>query len=99
MRLAKIDATEETELAQRYKISGYPTLRFFRDGKLIDYDGGRTAGDIVSWVKKRSGPPAVNLEDVDVTKALIEKEDIVAIGFFKASAFPFIHIFLLSSVS
>ena len=41
--LAKIDATEETTLANRFGIDGYPTLKVFHEGTPYDYEGPRTA--------------------------------------------------------
>ncbi|KAG8507558.1 Protein disulfide-isomerase [Galemys pyrenaicus] len=32
IRLAKVDATEESELAQQYGVRGYPTIKFFKNG-------------------------------------------------------------------
>ncbi|KAK1798935.1 hypothetical protein P4O66_007206 [Electrophorus voltai] len=32
IRLAKVDATEETELAQEFGVRGYPTIKFFKGG-------------------------------------------------------------------
>lgn len=32
IRLAKVDATEETELAQDFGVRGYPTIKFFKGG-------------------------------------------------------------------
>lgn len=32
IRLAKVDATEESELAQQFGVRGYPTIKFFRNG-------------------------------------------------------------------
>lgn len=40
--LVKVDATVETELAKRFEIRGYPTLKFWKDGEgPTDYEGGR----------------------------------------------------------
>jgi len=83
IKLAKVDATEETELAQDHGVRGYPTIKFFKSGKKVEYGGGRTAAEIVTWLYKRTGPPADDLETVDEAKEFSEKEDVVVIGFFE----------------
>lgn len=40
--LAKVDATEENELAQKYDVQGFPTVYFFIDGDRKPYPGQRT---------------------------------------------------------
>lgn len=40
----QLDATEEKEVAGKHEIQGYPTLKWFVDGKeAMDYSGGRSA--------------------------------------------------------
>merc|ERR1719454_2143460 len=54
--LAKLDATEEPKIAEQFEVRGYPTLKFFRNGKDTEYNGGRTADTIVSWLEKQDWP-------------------------------------------
>ena len=39
IKLAKVDATVESKLAEKYKIQGFPTMKFFKEGKVIEYTG------------------------------------------------------------
>ncbi|KAL6549208.1 hypothetical protein OROHE_009053 [Orobanche hederae] len=40
--LAKVDASEETELSQKFDVQGFPTVYFFVDGVHKPYPGQRT---------------------------------------------------------
>ena len=39
--LAKVDATIEQKLSERFYLEGYPTLKIIRKGVVYDYDGPR----------------------------------------------------------
>ncbi|GBF92427.1 hypothetical protein Rsub_04531 [Raphidocelis subcapitata] len=42
--IGKVDATKETDLAQKHEVSGYPTIKWFVDGEVaMDYNGPRDA--------------------------------------------------------
>jgi len=75
--LAKVDATEEKKLAERFGVQGFPTLYFFKNGEKTDYTGGRTSDTIVSWILKKSGPPSTQVtcaalkEKVEANKFVI----------------------------
>lgn len=58
-------------------------MKFFRSGSPIEFNGGRTADDIVSWLLKKTGPAAKELETVDAAKEFIEVNPVAVIGFFK----------------
>jgi len=82
IRLGKVDATEESELAEEFGVRGYPTLKFFRSGSPIDYNGGRQADDIVSWLSKKTGPPAKELESVEAAEEFLKENNVAVVGFF-----------------
>merc|ERR1739847_90193 len=83
IKLAKLDATEEGATAEQFEVRGYPTLKFFKNGKPMEYGGGRTADTIVSWLEKKTGPPAKTLASLDDAKAYTEGKSVSIIGFFK----------------
>lgn len=83
IKLGKVDATEETKLAEEYGVRGYPTLKFFRSGSPIEYGGGRQADDIVNWLNKKTGPAALEIENVEGAETFIKSQPVVIIGFFK----------------
>merc|ERR1712226_982711 len=82
IKLGKVDATEEGPLAEKFEVRGYPTLKFFKNGKPTEYNGGRTADTIVTWVEKKTGPAAVALADVAAAAKFVEDNEIAVLGFF-----------------
>merc|ERR1711933_559025 len=83
IKLAKVDATEESATAEKFEVRGYPTLKFFKNGKPMEYGGGRTADTIVSWLEKKTGPPALALADVEAAKKFVADNKVAVVGFFK----------------
>lgn len=81
--LANVDATLQPDLAKEYGVKGYPTLKFFKNGKPTEYTGGRTTDTIISWLEKKSGPPAVSLANPEASKKFVEDNKVAVIGFFK----------------
>ena len=45
--------------------------------------GGRTAKEIVTWLIKRTGPPAEALNTAEEAEAFSKKDEVVVIGFFE----------------
>ena len=41
MIVAKVDATENPKVGKRFGVKGFPTLKFFADGKVRDYAAAR----------------------------------------------------------
>lgn len=87
--LAKIDASaeENTEVAQRFGIRGFPTLKIFRHGTVAsDYNGGRTAGEIVTYMRKLALPAVSTLASSEELTAFTQKFKVAVVGFFASEA-------------
>lgn len=51
-KLALLDCTRNPETAEKYEISGFPTIMLFQNGRIISkYKGKRTTEDLVDFMK------------------------------------------------
>ncbi|XP_024115118.1 protein disulfide-isomerase A2 [Oryzias melastigma] len=85
MRLAKVDAIEEKELAEEFNVDSFPTVKLFMNGdrkQPIEYTGTRTPSGIVQWLKRRSGPGAADLDSADSAAEFINAHNVTVVGFF-----------------
>uniref|UniRef100_A0A0E9XAJ8 Protein disulfide-isomerase n=1 Tax=Anguilla anguilla TaxID=7936 RepID=A0A0E9XAJ8_ANGAN len=81
--LAKVDCTANSNVCSKYGVSGYPTLKIFRDGEDSGgYDGPRTADGIVSHLKKQAGPASVEVKTVAEFEKFVGDRDASIVGFF-----------------
>ncbi|GJN18732.1 hypothetical protein PR202_gb05926 [Eleusine coracana subsp. coracana] len=81
LALAKVDATEDTDLAQKYDVQGFPTILFFIDGVPRDYTGARTKDAIVAWIDNKLGPGVHNLTDLDNAERILTGDDKAVLAF------------------
>jgi protein disulfide isomerase family A protein 3 len=83
--LAKVDCTVNTEVCQKYGVSGYPTLKIFRNGEFSkEYSGPREADGIIKTMRTESGPSSRELKtETELTKFL-ESAEAVVVGYFSA---------------
>jgi len=82
--VAKVDATEQKKLGERFEVKGFPTLLWFVDGEKFDYTGGRTKDTIVSWIQKKTGPPSAVVTCDEIAKKS-EENKFVMVFFGKDS--------------
>jgi protein disulfide-isomerase A1 len=84
IKLVKVDATIHGELAKEFGVGGYPTLKWFKgsDRKApVDYKGGRKHPEIVSWLKKKSGPPVIAIDGADAATKFAADNEVAVVGF------------------
>ncbi|XP_056307864.1 protein disulfide-isomerase A2 [Danio aesculapii] len=85
VRLAKVDAIEEKELASEFSVESFPTLKFFKEGNrqnATNFSGKRTLKGIKRWLERHTGPSATVI-DVKSAEALLEANEVLVVGFFQ----------------
>lgn len=90
VKLGALDATVHTSTASRYNVQGYPTIKFFPGGvkdksTAQEYDGGRTASDIVAWASDKyvvniPAPELLELTSEAVTRKACEQQPLCVIA-------------------
>lgn len=90
VKLGALDATVNQAKAQEYGVQGYPTIKFFPGGvksrsDAANYDGGRTAGDIVNWALEKysesiPAPEVYELTSEEVSKKACENKALCVVS-------------------
>ncbi|KAM8967809.1 protein disulfide-isomerase A4 isoform 2-T2 [Pelodytes ibericus] len=86
--VAKIDATIATEVASKYDIGGYPTIKILKKGQAIDYDGSRTENEIVAKVREIAQPGWIPPPEATIVLTkdnfdeVVENADIILVEFY-----------------
>ncbi|CAF0867448.1 unnamed protein product [Adineta ricciae] len=85
--LAKVDCTVETKICSKYGVSGYPTLKIFKNGEVSeDYNGPREADGIVSTMRSKAGPSYRVLDTLAAYEKFLEHNDHSIIGYFDSDS-------------
>jgi len=58
--VGKVDCTVEKELMGRFGIKGFPTIKFFKEGKVYDYKGARTVDGFIAFSESGYETATVN---------------------------------------
>jgi len=49
VNVAKVDVTGSRDIGSQFEIKGFPTVKFLSKGKVYDFKGRRTVGDLVNF--------------------------------------------------
>jgi len=83
--LAQVDCTEAgKDTCGRFSVSGYPTVKIFRNGELSqDYNGPREAGGIIKHMRSQVGPASKECTTEEELKSLLAKPEVVVVNYDK----------------
>ncbi|XP_053570450.1 endoplasmic reticulum resident protein 44 [Bombina bombina] len=81
---ARVDCDQHADIAQRYRISKYPTLKLFRNGMMMkrEYRGQRSVTAIADYMRQQRSDPVREVPDLEEFK-LVDRSKRNIIGFFE----------------
>lgn len=85
--IANVDATVEKAVAEKYGVTGYPTIKFFAaDGTVQEYNSGRTEQDFIDFINQKTGTQRVAGGLLNTQAGRIPELDELAQQFAKATS-------------
>lgn len=61
-RLGAVDCTTNPAVTEKYKITGFPTIKLFANGRFIsDYQGARTSEELLNFMRNSPVKPKEEL--------------------------------------
>ncbi|KAK1173507.1 endoplasmic reticulum resident protein 44 isoform X2 [Acipenser oxyrinchus oxyrinchus] len=81
---ARVDCDQHPDIALRYRISKYPTLKLFRNGMMMkrEYRGQRSVSAIADFIRQQKVDPVKEMHDLEELKALDRSKRNI-IGYFE----------------
>ncbi|OAF69158.1 hypothetical protein A3Q56_03101 [Intoshia linei] len=96
--LVKVDATVETELANKFAVNSYPTFKQFRQGRHSDFNGPRSSTDeFTDYVKKHAGIASEEITEYSHVPAKISIDTTTVIGLFEHDSSPLYNKYIDAS--
>ncbi|XP_005094049.1 protein disulfide-isomerase A5 [Aplysia californica] len=69
--LGAVDVTVDGDLGSQYNVKGFPTLKFFKNGQVTDYNSGRSQELLVKFMRSQASVASEKVEDEeDAAEAL-----------------------------
>jgi protein disulfide-isomerase A1 len=86
--IAKVDATQNNNVATAAGIRGYPTLKFYKKGVAIDYEGGRTPDELIKWITKKTSAPSIAVESSETLEEVKNGFGLRVVGYLSSGNVP-----------
>uniref|UniRef100_A0A5F9DGH4 Endoplasmic reticulum resident protein 44 n=1 Tax=Oryctolagus cuniculus TaxID=9986 RepID=A0A5F9DGH4_RABIT len=81
---ARVDCDQHSDIAQRYRISKYPTLKLFRNGMMMkrEYRGQRSVKALADYIRQQKSDPIQEIQDLAEINSLDRSKRNI-IGYFE----------------
>jgi len=79
--LAKVEASINLNIAKKYNIDAFPTIKFFEEGEPEEYTGMKKADYIVNWVLRKSDRHVVELNSSNDVEKFNERNESCVVFF------------------
>ncbi|KAM3872844.1 endoplasmic reticulum resident protein 44 [Diretmus argenteus] len=81
---ARVDCDQHSEIAQRYRITKYPTLKLFRNGMMMkrEYRGQRSVAAIADFIRQQKVDPIKEIQSLEEINT-VDRSKRNIIGYFE----------------
>lgn len=76
IRVARLDATVHSHVANYFDIRGYPSVKFIRGAQIISYENQRTKSAVLNFLKRVNGPAIRWIDSIDRYEQIRREHDV-----------------------
>ncbi|KAL1005253.1 hypothetical protein UPYG_G00056690 [Umbra pygmaea] len=101
VKLGVVDVSKETKLAKELNATTPPPLRLYLSGDRnnpVHCPAFQSSASILTWLKRRAGPSADIITNLDQADRFIASEDLVVLGLFKDIEQGIVDVFYTAAV-
>ncbi len=84
--LVQIEGTNNKEIADEFKVKGWPTLFVFRYGRAFEFKGQRDAAGMIAYMKEQQKSPTTECRTIQEVKNRIDRYSPTVIGLFQTKS-------------
>lgn len=92
LKVARIDGPANRKTLKNFDIDGFPTVKLYKKGEFIDYDGPRSAMEIIYWARKKVSPPVKVVKSLEDLGKIAKEVDALVV-YFGDNSLPAFQIF------
>ena len=70
IKIAKIDATKNKVMADKFSVTSFPTIKYVNNGKLSEYTGIRTKKNFLSFINIMLGDHLIKINSIEDLRTL-----------------------------
>jgi len=89
VKFVEVDVTEHKEIGDKYEVKGFPTIKYFTKGQVVDYEGARDEQSFLNYIDMMTSDAITKVASMAAAKAEKPEGAVAFVGTFEKDSAEF----------